>query len=136
MLFQIDLTGAAPEQTFRQFWSDHRAEESERLFAEGLVLGVHARRDALDRMISEAAEHWRLSRMAVVDRNVLRMAAYELTEEPDTPAAVAIDEAIEVAKKFGSADSGGFINGILDAIRRKGTPDTPEQDAGATEPEG
>jgi N utilization substance protein B len=119
MLFQIDLTGVAPQQVFRQFWNDREAEATVRSFAEGLVLGVFEQRGALDRLISAAAEHWRIGRMAVVDRNVLRMAAYELLNALETPAPVVIDEAIEVAKKFGSEESGGFINGILDAIRRR-----------------
>ena len=70
-------------------------------------------------LIAGAADRWKLERMPVVDRNVLRMAVYELLQQPETPAAVVIDEAIEVAKKFGSAESGGFINGILDAVRRR-----------------
>jgi len=122
MLFQIDLTGVVPRQVFDQFWGIHDAEAEERSFAESLVLGVIGRGDELDGLISAAARNWRMKRMAVVDRNVLRMAAYELLEEAATPAAVIIDEAIEVAKKFGSEDSGGFINGILDAIRRQADP--------------
>ena len=119
MLFQIDLTGSSPQQVFRQFWADQDVEPAVRSFAESLVLGVHAQRQEMDRLISGTADHWRIARMAVVDRNVLRMAAYELFQDPDTPPAVVIDEAIEVAKKFGSAESGSFINGILDAIRRR-----------------
>jgi N utilization substance protein B len=122
MLFQIDLTGVTPGQVFDQFWENHEAEGGEREFAQALVLGVSGRRDELDGMISTAARNWRMTRMAVVDRNVLRMAAWELLEEPATPAAVVIDEAIEVAKKYGSEDSGAFINGILDAIRKHGDP--------------
>jgi N utilization substance protein B len=120
MLFQIDLTGAAPAQVFRQFWADQQVEQGIRGFSERLVCGVIEQQAELDRRISEAAEHWRLGRMAVVDRNVLRMAAYELLHaSEDTPSAVVIDEAIEVAKKYGSEESGSFINGVLDAIRRR-----------------
>lgn len=119
MLFQIDLTGAAPQEVFRDFWQDQTIAGELREFAEALVLGVHGRRAELDRWISGSAEHWRLERMAVVDRNVLRMAVQELLQEPPVPVAVIIDEAIEVAKKFGGAESGAFVNGVLDSIRRR-----------------
>lgn len=119
MLFQIDLTGAAPQEVFRDFWQDQAIAGELREFAEALVLGVHGRRAELDRWISGSAEHWRLERMAVVDRNVLRMAVQELLQDPPVPVAVIIDEAIEVAKKFGGAESGAFVNGVLDSIRRR-----------------
>ena len=119
MLFQIDLTGGTPEEVFRQFWKGHAAQGPTRAFAEQLVLGVHDRPDELDRLIAGSADNWKVDRMAVVDRNVLRMAIYELMHEPETPAAVVIDEAIEVAKKFGSEKSGTFINGVLDSIRQR-----------------
>ena len=119
MLFQIDLTGVAPADVFRTFWRTQNVEQSVRSFSEQLVLGVYEEREATDRLIAGAADRWKLDRMPVVDRNVLRMAVYELLQQPETPAAVVIDEAIEVAKKFGSAESGGFINGILDAVRRR-----------------
>jgi N utilization substance protein B len=119
MLFQIDLTGASPGEVFRQFWSNREEAEEIRQFSERLVMGVHSQRREMDRLIAGTTEHWRIERMAVVDRNVLRMAVYEMVTEGQTPAIVIIDEAIEVAKKFGSADSGGFINGILDAINRR-----------------
>jgi N utilization substance protein B len=119
MLFQIDLTGVGPQDVFRDFWSDHKAPSEIRGFAEELVLGVHGTRRELDRWIVGSAEHWRIERMAVVDRNVLRMAVHEIVHDPETPDAVIIDEAIEVAKKYGSEESGAFINGILDAIRKR-----------------
>ena len=119
MLFQIDLTGTTPPDVFGTFWSGQEAGEDVRSFAERLVLGVTHELRALDRAITVSATNWRIERMAVVDRNVLRMAVYELLHEPPTPPAVVIDEAIEVAKKFGSEDSGAFINGILDDVRRR-----------------
>ena len=75
--------------------------------------------EEIDHILAAAAEHWRLERMAMVDKNVLRMAIFELCYRPDTPPAVVIDEAIEVARKYGSGESGPFINGILDAVRRR-----------------
>ena len=119
MLFQIDLTGASPGDVFQDFWQDQPGAPAERAFAQQLVLGVRAGLPDLDRRIAEAAEHWRIERMAVVDRNVLRMALHELLSDPETPPAVVLSEAIEVAKKFGGAESGAFVNGVLDSIRRK-----------------
>jgi len=119
MLFQIDLTGTNPPDVFGTFWIGQEAGEDVRAFAERLVLGVTHDLRALDRAIAVSATNWRIERMAVVDRNVLRMAVYELLHDAPTPPAVVIDEAIEVAKKFGSEDSGSFINGILDDVRRR-----------------
>jgi N utilization substance protein B len=119
MLFQMDLIRAEPGEVFAEFWSGQQINADTQQFAEQLVTGVHGRRDELDEWIVAAADNWRLDRMAVVDRNVLRMAVYEMLAADDTPAAVIIDEAIEVAKKFGSGESGGFINGILDTIRKR-----------------
>ena len=117
VLFQIDLTAAAARTALDQFWSDHQAEPDERSFAEKLVNGVLEQRRDLDRWIVGSADNWRIERMAVVDRNVLRVAVHEMLNEEQTPPPVIIDEAVAVAKRFGSGDSGGFINGVLDAIR-------------------
>jgi len=83
-------------------------------FCEGLVRGVRDNQDELDRALSQASRNWRLERMARVDRNLLRLALYEIRHLPDVPAKVAINEAIEIAKRFGTADSPAFVNGILD----------------------
>ena len=85
-------------------------------FARRLVLGVYANREDLDRMIQEASRNWRVERMSRVDRNILRLGAFELTQVDDIPAKVSIDEAVELGKKYGAEDSGAFINGILDTI--------------------
>jgi N utilization substance protein B len=119
MLFQIDLTDAAPQLVFDQFWSNQEAEPDEREFAERLVQGVVAQRRELDRYIVGAADNWRVERMATVDRNILRVAIHELLDDEQTPPPVIIDEAIAVAKRFGSGESGSFINGVLDSIRRQ-----------------
>jgi N utilization substance protein B len=119
MLFQLDLTGDAVEEMAEQFWRDTPAGDEERTFAQHLVLGVAGTREALDQRIAGVARNWRLERMAVVDRNVLRLALFELFDDVATPPAVVIDEAVEIAKKFGGSDSGAFINGVLDAIRRQ-----------------
>jgi len=119
MLFQIDMAGGDPGEVYPHFWHEHEAEAEVRAFAESLVEGVIRERAALDVIIAEAAENWRIERMAVVDRNILRMAVFELAKAPSTPAVVVLDEAIEVGKKYGSEQSGAFVNGILDAIRKR-----------------
>ncbi len=116
VLFEVDLAGAAVDDVLERLWSGRNPAGEVREFAERLVRGVLAEREAIDDRIGSAAEHWRLERMATVDRNVLRMAIHELLTG-DNPAPVVIDEAIEVAKRYGSEGSGSFINGILDEVR-------------------
>ena len=131
MLFQIDVTSTPPAEVFQEFWIDQSPADDVRAFAEGLVRGVAQQRRALDAVLAGSSEHWRIERMAVVDRNVLRMAIYELLWQPETPPAVVIDEAIEVAKRFGGEESGAFVNGVLDAVRRafeRGEIATPSTD--------
>ena len=119
MLFQMDVAGGPPEEVFSQYWTGQQAPPDLRSFAEDLVRGVARERLSLDNVIAGSAEHWRVERMAVVDRNVLRMAVYEMLFDPEMPPVVAIDEAIELARKFGSEESGAFINGILDSVRKR-----------------
>jgi N utilization substance protein B len=119
MLFQIDMAGGAPEEVYPHFWKEHEAELEVKEFAQGLVDGVMREREGLDRIIAGSVENWRIERMAVVDRNILRVAVYELAWLPDTPPVVVLDEAIEVGKKYGSEQSGSFINGILDSVRKR-----------------
>ena len=119
MLFQIDMAGGVPAEVYPHFWREHEAELEVREFAQGLVEGVMREREALDRVISGSVDNWRIERMAVVDRNILRVAVYELAWLPDTPSVVVLDEAIEVGKKYGSEQSGSFINGILDSVRKR-----------------
>ena len=119
MLYQVDQVGGQPSDQFPAFWDNQPAAEPDvRSFAERLVEGVCAERVELDRLIAAGAEHWKLDRIAVVERNILRLAAYEISHGEDTPPAVAIDEAIEIGKRFGSAESAPFLNGVLDRIRR------------------
>ncbi len=114
MLYQHELAGTDPELIFAEFEELKQAPPAAGEFAVRLVRGVVGRLAELDRLIEAQADHWRLERMATVDRNVLRFALYELIFEPDTPAAVVIDEAVEIAKRFGSEKSGQFVNGVLD----------------------
>ena len=88
-------------------------------YLEKLVEGVTAHQEELDALIRQYSERWRLERMAAVDRNILRLALYELLYEPEIPAKVVINEAVELAKRYASEESGAFINGILDQVRKK-----------------
>lgn len=118
ILFQLDL--CPEEETTRAleaFWSTKKISDTIREYADRLVQGTIRHREEIDRLLESQSLHWRITRMAVVDRNILRMALYEMLREPDTPSIVVIDEAIEVAKRFGNDESGPFVNGILDAVR-------------------
>jgi N utilization substance protein B len=118
LLYQNDLAGTAPAEMFLRTEEFLEARPDVQQYAARLVEGTLARRDELDAKLSERSEHWRLGRMAAVDRNLLRLALYELLYENDTPDAVVIDEAVEIAKKFSTPSSGPFVNGVLDGIRR------------------
>ncbi len=97
---------------------EHRADPATEAYALHLARGVQAHRQELDRMIRAHAQNWALNRMAHVDRQIMRIALYELCFEPRTPSAVCINEAIDIAKLFSTAESGHFINGVLDAARK------------------
>jgi transcription antitermination protein NusB len=124
MLYQWEVGRVSMFEVRQTFWS-HAAETREPLseelrgFATGLADGVAARVEELDPVIAEAAEHWRLERMNVMDRLILRLAVYEFLHEPATPGKVIINEALELARSFSGDESVRFINGLLDAIRRK-----------------
>ncbi len=126
-LFQCDLNGESGKpETMEAFWA--QAEESgefpgnrvfrkAKAYAEKLIVGVANDLEAIDAMIGSFSEKWEIDRMAVVDRNILRVAIYELKSCPDIPPLVSIDEAIEISKDFGSEKSGMFINGILNGVK-------------------
>ena len=117
---------------------DERPHESEEVeFAQYLALGTESSREEVDAIIEEASTNWRLSRMPVVDRNILRLAAYELKQCTDIPATVSINEAIELAKRFGTKDSRAFVNGIVDRMARKlGRIEAEPRPAGASKGRG
>jgi N utilization substance protein B len=118
LLYQWAITGDPMEQVMEGFWRLRSGTPHMRAMAERLARGAQARAAELDAAIAEAATHWRIDRIAPVDRTILRLGAYELLAEEATPAAVILDEAVELAKRFGEADSPSFVNGVLDAIRR------------------
>jgi N utilization substance protein B len=116
MLFQMEQSAADPAEVIDLFWRSFLAEADPegRPYADGAVRGVAETRDELDAHIVKASAHWRLERMSRVDRNVLRLGTWELAHRPDVPRAVILDEAVELAKRFGSEESGAFVNGVLD----------------------
>ena len=116
MLYENDVAGTAPGEMFTRSSDLQTAPEATRRFAERLVTGTLANRSDLDDLISKQADNWRLARMPVVDRNILRLALFELLHEPDTPHPVVIDEALEIAKRYSTPRSSQFINGILDGV--------------------
>jgi len=130
-LYQLDVRREDLGPEIVEFLRESTKEPEVYFFARRLTEGVWAWREEADRLIREAAEHWRPERMAVLDRNILRLAAYEISRCSDIPPRVAIDQAIELAKRFSAAESGAFVNGVLDKILRivKG-----EGAAEATEP--
>jgi transcription antitermination protein NusB len=137
MLFAADIAGAVPDEVLRTYWAelgDSDTEEVAREFATRLAAGTLANLDALDERIRSRAEHWRIPRMAIVDRNILRLAVYEFLYEP-TPRTVAINEALEIARRFSTYEATQFINGILDAIKRDLDEQQPQQNVNTTETE-
>ena len=136
MLFAADVTGfARVDELVRWYWQelgDPDLDESSREFATRLAVGALSHLPELDERIRSRAEHWRISRMAVVDRNVLRLAVYEFLHEP-TPRTVSINEALEIARRFSTYEATQFINGILDAIKRDLDHERPQADSDTEE---
>lgn len=118
MLFEWDMARQKPARIKQLFWKSARAADSTRKFANQLFEGAVSEADASDRLVEKLSENWRLDRLAAVDRNILRLAIYEL-RFGTAPAKVVIDEALELAKKFSSADAPAFLNGVLDAAWKK-----------------
>lgn len=118
-LYQVDLRGEDDRQVAAALLDEEEAEEEIRSYARDLVDGVLARRSEIDGQIKEAAVNWDLHRMPVIDRNVLRMGVFELLWGEDVPPKVAINESIELAKKYSTVESGAFVNGILDKVRQR-----------------
>ena len=119
ILYANDITKEPVDQCRRKFWENNRrAEPAVVEFADFLIFGVDGRREAVDQIIARHAENWKIERMATIDRNVLRLATFELLFVEEIPPKVTINEALEMAKKYGDKDSGKFVNGILDNISK------------------
>jgi N utilization substance protein B len=117
MLFQWDMSRQDPAKLEAKFWRTAKAADHTRAFANNLFEGAAEDADELDALIVQHAQNWRLERMAIIDRAVLRLAIYEL-RIAETPPKVVLNEAVDLAKKFSSEDAGAFVNGILDAVNK------------------
>ena len=119
MLFQMDMGKQTSDHVEKTFWAERKdLEEEVRSFAIDLFHVAEERRDEIDKVIEAHAEHWRMDRMAAVDRNILRAAVAEFVGFPKTPKAVVINESLEIARRFSSPESVQFINGVLDSVAR------------------
>jgi transcription antitermination protein NusB len=119
MLFSYDVTHSSVEELIETYWGEMaEAAEDVRGFANELVTGTVSHLGEIDELIRLRTEHWRITRMAIVDRNLLRLAIFEFLYQPTTPMTVAINEALEIARRFSTHEATQFINGILDAIKR------------------
>ena len=135
MLFAADVVKNSLEFSTKDYWNelgDEDFDEKTKTFANDLVLGTLEHNESIDEKIRTRAEHWRIERMAVVDRNVLRLAVYEFLYQ-DTPHTVVINEALEIARRFSTFEATQFINGILDAIKldleKASNPEAPKADS-------
>ncbi len=116
MLFAMEAGGGSPERVIAAFWRETPGDPEGREYADRALRGVADDLEKVDEAIRKASTNWRLERMARVDRNVLRLGAWELIRSSDVPRAVILDEAVELAKRFGSEESGAFVNGVLDRV--------------------
>ena len=117
ILYLADIARLPGEIAARIIWAGSEAPPRTKAFGDTLAKGTLAHRPLLDQLIAKYAENWEIGRMAAIDRNVLRLAAFELLNELDTPVSVVIDEAVEIAKTYSTQDSGKIVNGILDKIK-------------------
>ena len=119
VLYQLDVRKEKPSATIlKNFWKQNECDEDVKAFAEDLIKGTYKHLVRINSQIQVCAENWNVDRMATVDRNVLRLGAYEILYRMDIPANVTINEAVEIAKKFGTDESGAFVNGVLDSIAK------------------
>jgi transcription antitermination protein NusB len=115
-LYRIDICGECSREDIAAFLAELPGDDRARAFAAAIVAGVRGEREQIDKCIADALENWSIARLARVDHNIMRIALYELLRLPDIPARVTIDEAIELAKRYGDQDSGRFVNGVIDQV--------------------
>ena len=127
ILYALDLNPAPLKDFLKVFWELHTAKPEVVTYATTLVQGTLEKQSEIDDLISAHSSHWKIDRMAVTDRNILRLGTFELKAEQTVPARVVINEAIEIAKKYGTSDSATFINGVLDSIHQKLTEDSSQR---------
>ena len=119
LLYQVDINRAEPANAIQEFWMYHHVPADVKEFADRLVRGTLQHVQTIDGLISGCANNWEIARMAVVDRNILRLGVYELLHASDVPPKVCLNEAVELAKRFGDEESSRFVNGILDTIHKR-----------------
>jgi N utilization substance protein B len=117
ILYQMEFRGESPKIVLEEYFSDHKLSEEVKDFINEEVAGVWKELNKIDELIVQYSQHWSLPRISVIDKNILRMAIYELLYCDDIPPKVSINEAVEIAKKYGNKDSGRFVNGLLDGIK-------------------
>ncbi len=117
-LYGFDLNEGDLSQALENFWNILPAKEDIQEFATKLIQGIIEHRDEIDKLIEQYTINWKLDRIAIIDKNVLRMAIYEIVHRDDIPPIVSINEAVDIAKKFSTAESGKFVNGVLDKLRQ------------------
>lgn len=129
MLFALEASGAEAERVIADFWLETPGDSEDRAYADAIVRGVAGELAETDARVRAASKNWRIERMTRVDRAVLRLGAYELMHRHEVPRAVILDEAVEIAKRYGTEESGAFVNGVLDRVAddcgRKDEPGTP-----------
>ena len=119
ILFQIEFEDAECDTIVAQYWENRKIHEEIKEYSTWLVSGIISHKGEIDDTIQSVSEHWRISRMALVDRNILRMAVFEILYEENIDTAVVINEAIEIARKYSGNEAATFVNGILDGARKK-----------------
>ena len=124
ILYSVDIQKAAPlVEVANDYWEKNIEDDTVKQFAMLLVEGMLKNQTAIDKLITEYTDNWRIERMAVIDRNIIRMATFELMYLEQIPPKVAINEAVDLAKRFGDDESGRFVNGVLDKINKQGRKD-------------
>jgi N utilization substance protein B len=135
MLFQVEASGVTSDQAVELFWRTFEDADPEgRPYADAVVRGVVENLEAIDKRVTAASQNWRLERMSRVDRNLLRLGTWELMFRSDVPRAVVIDEAVELAKAFGTDESSAFVNGVLDRIANDLGRKDPDRGASPQDP--
>ncbi|MBU1147763.1 MAG: transcription antitermination factor NusB [Candidatus Omnitrophica bacterium] len=118
ILYRIEISKDSVKDSMKDFWSVEKVDKEVKDFANSIVDGACENLSGIDKLISKYADNWDIKRMAVIDKNILRMGIYEMLHREDIPQKVSINEAIELAKRYGDVDSGKFVNGILDKVRK------------------
>ena len=124
VLYHWDITGQDAAKTLVQFQEHFSPTQGRDEFAERIIQGVLTHREEIDRLVESSSDNWRLERMTVIDRNLLRLATFELIYCDDIPPKVTLNEAVDLGKRFGSEESSAFVNGILDRIQKEKVPET------------